>query len=94
MGKLTSMRGVWLKSLLALSMALPLQVGLWHGNAAVHAEGPTDPAPFIQAKVVNENAGKRYCSITRMVRQPELQTGLLMADSRTSVMHWQMTGTT
>ncbi|WP_445671215.1 DUF5689 domain-containing protein [Paenibacillus sp. FSL K6-2862] len=59
MGKLTSMRGVWLKSLLALSMALPLQVGLWHGNAAVHAEGPTDPAPFIQAKVVNENAGKK-----------------------------------
>lgn len=59
MGKLTSMRGVWLKSLLALSMALPLQVGLWNGNAAVHAEGPTDPAPFIQAKVVNENAGKK-----------------------------------
>lgn len=59
MGKLTSMRGVWLKSLLALSMALPLQVGLWHGNAAVHAEGPTDPAPFIQAKVANENAGKK-----------------------------------
>ncbi|WP_430198175.1 chitinase N-terminal domain-containing protein [Paenibacillus illinoisensis] len=59
MGKLTSMRGVWLKSLLALSMALPLQVGLWHGNAAVHAEGPTDPAPFIQAKVVNGNAGKK-----------------------------------
>ncbi|MEO2205306.1 DUF5689 domain-containing protein [Paenibacillus pabuli] len=40
-------------------MALPLQVGLWNGNAAVHAEGPTDPAPFIQAKVVNENAGKK-----------------------------------
>lgn len=59
MGKLTSMRGVWLKSLLALSMALPLQVGLWNGNAAVHAEGPADPAPFIQAKVVNENAGKK-----------------------------------
>nr|WP_260866382.1 DUF5689 domain-containing protein [Paenibacillus xylanexedens] len=40
-------------------MALPLQVGLWNGDAAVHAEGPTDPAPFIQAKVVNENAGKK-----------------------------------
>ncbi|WP_249281106.1 DUF5689 domain-containing protein [Paenibacillus sp. 7516] len=40
-------------------MALPLQVGLWNGNAAVHAEGPADPAPFIQAKVVNENAGKK-----------------------------------
>ncbi len=59
MGKLTRLRGVWLKSLLALSMALPLQVGLWNGDAAVHAEGPTDPAPFIQAKVVNENAGKK-----------------------------------
>ncbi|WP_458460298.1 DUF5689 domain-containing protein [Paenibacillus sp.] len=53
------MRGVWLKSLLALSMALPLQIGLWNGDASVHAEGPTDPAPFIQAKVVNENAGKK-----------------------------------
>ncbi|MBB6023409.1 DNA/RNA endonuclease YhcR with UshA esterase domain [Paenibacillus sp. JGP012] len=59
MGKLTRLRGVWLKSLLALSMALPLQVGLWNGDAAVHAEGPTDPAPFIQAKVINENAGKK-----------------------------------
>ncbi|WP_435303323.1 DUF5689 domain-containing protein [Paenibacillus amylolyticus] len=53
------MRGVVLKSLLALSMALPLQVGLWNGDASVHAEGPTDPAPFIQAKVVNQNAGKK-----------------------------------
>nr|WP_235193887.1 DUF5689 domain-containing protein [Paenibacillus sp. FSL R5-192] len=40
-------------------MALPLQVGLWNGDASVHAEGPTDPAPFIQAKVVNQNAGKK-----------------------------------
>ncbi|WP_397330584.1 DUF5689 domain-containing protein [Paenibacillus polymyxa] len=53
------MRGVFLKSLLALSMALPLQIGLWNGDASVHAEGPTDPAPFIQAKVVNQNAGKK-----------------------------------
>ncbi|MDR6725587.1 DNA/RNA endonuclease YhcR with UshA esterase domain [Paenibacillus amylolyticus] len=59
MGKLRSLRGVWLKLLLALSMALPLQIGLWNGDASVHAEGPTDPAPFIQAKVVNENAGKK-----------------------------------
>lgn len=59
MGKLTGMRGVFLKSLLALSMALPLQIGLWNGDASVHAEGPTDPAPFIQAKVVNQNAGKK-----------------------------------
>lgn len=59
MGKLTGMRGVFLKSLLALSMALPLQVGLWNGDASVNAEGPTDPAPFIQAKVVNQNAGKK-----------------------------------
>ncbi|MGO4733853.1 DUF5689 domain-containing protein [Paenibacillus sp. 2KB_22] len=40
-------------------MALPLQIGLWNGDASVHAEGPTDPAPFIQAKVVNQNAGKK-----------------------------------
>uniref|UniRef100_UPI00403FB797 DUF5689 domain-containing protein n=1 Tax=Paenibacillus sp. FSL R5-0490 TaxID=1920424 RepID=UPI00403FB797 len=53
------MRGVVLKSLLALSMALPLQIGLWNGDASVHAEGPTDLAPFIQAKVVNQNAGKK-----------------------------------
>lgn len=59
MGKLTGMRGVFLKSLLALSMALPLQIGLWNGDASVHAEGPTDPAPFIQAKIVNQNAGKK-----------------------------------
>lgn len=59
MDKLTGMRGVFLKSLLALSMALPLQIGLWNGDASVHAEGPTDPAPFIQAKVVNQNAGKK-----------------------------------
>ncbi|RPK24396.1 hypothetical protein EDO6_05340 [Paenibacillus xylanexedens] len=59
MGKLTGMRGVFLKSLLALSMALPLQIGLWNGDSSVHAEGPTDPAPFIQAKVVNQNAGKK-----------------------------------
>ncbi|WP_411860597.1 DUF5689 domain-containing protein [Paenibacillus sp. UASWS1643] len=53
------MRGVFLKSLLALSMALPLQIGLWNGDSSVHAEGPTDPAPIIQAKVVNQNAGKK-----------------------------------
>nr|WP_240662225.1 DUF5689 domain-containing protein [Paenibacillus xylanexedens] len=40
-------------------MALPLQIGLWNGDSSVHAEGPTDPAPFIQAKVVNQNAGKK-----------------------------------
>lgn len=59
MGKLTRMRGVWVKSLLALSMALPLQIGLWNGDATVQAEWATDPAPFIQAKVVNGNAGKK-----------------------------------
>nr|WP_223868989.1 DUF5689 domain-containing protein [Paenibacillus sp. UASWS1643] len=40
-------------------MALPLQIGLWNGDSSVHAEGPTDPAPIIQAKVVNQNAGKK-----------------------------------
>lgn len=52
-------RGKGVKAFLAVSMALPLQFGLWDADASVHAEGPTDPAPFIQAKVVNENAGKK-----------------------------------
>lgn len=91
MGKLTRLRGVWLKSLLALSMALPLQIGLWNGDASVHAEGPTDPAPFIQAKVVNENAGKKYCSTIHTARQPERQIGSSMADSPILPMLWRTT---
>ncbi|WP_245600197.1 OmpL47-type beta-barrel domain-containing protein [Paenibacillus harenae] len=49
----------WIKSVIALSLVISLQAGLWGAAAAVHAEGPADPAPFIQPKVVNENAGKK-----------------------------------
>ncbi|ANY66430.1 endonuclease [Paenibacillus sp. BIHB 4019] len=55
----SSLSHKWIKSLIALSVAIPLQAGLWGGTTAVHAEGPADPAPFIQPKVVNENAGKK-----------------------------------
>lgn len=48
-----------LKALLALTVGLPLQVLATSSWQAVMAEGPTDPAPFIEAKVVNENAGKK-----------------------------------
>ncbi|WP_159887442.1 OmpL47-type beta-barrel domain-containing protein [Paenibacillus puerhi] len=49
----------WLKSVLALSLALPVQAGLLVGTPSALAEGPADPAPYIEAKVVNENAGKK-----------------------------------
>ncbi|MGX4587950.1 OmpL47-type beta-barrel domain-containing protein [Paenibacillus chitinolyticus] len=45
------------KASLALSAALSVQV-LTDGWQ-VKAEGPADPAPYIEAKVVNENAGKK-----------------------------------
>ncbi|WP_258881578.1 OmpL47-type beta-barrel domain-containing protein [Paenibacillus sp. sptzw28] len=58
--------GIWakwkkklFKSTFALTAALMLQVmaaGSWQ---TVVAEGPADPAPFIEAKVVNQNAGKK-----------------------------------
>ncbi|MEK8127836.1 HYR domain-containing protein [Paenibacillus filicis] len=48
-----------MKSLLALSLALPLQIGLLGGAPSALAEGPSDPAPYIEAKIVNENAGKK-----------------------------------
>jgi DNA/RNA endonuclease YhcR with UshA esterase domain len=44
--------------LLAVTVAFPLPTMVFGVNA-VHAEGPNDPAPFINAKVVNENAGKK-----------------------------------
>ncbi|WP_281886428.1 OmpL47-type beta-barrel domain-containing protein [Paenibacillus sp. YYML68] len=47
----------WLaKTALALALALPV---LPAGVPAAYAEGPTDPAPVIAAKVVNGNAGKK-----------------------------------
>jgi DNA/RNA endonuclease YhcR with UshA esterase domain len=58
-GMLT-LKGKAMKVLLALTLAFPLPAAatLTYGNAA-QAEGPTDPAPVIQPKVVNENAGKK-----------------------------------
>jgi DNA/RNA endonuclease YhcR with UshA esterase domain len=46
-----------MKVLLAMTLAIPLPAALTTGVAK--AEGPTDPAPQIAAKVVNENAGKK-----------------------------------
>ncbi|KRE72877.1 OmpL47-type beta-barrel domain-containing protein [Paenibacillus sp. Soil750] len=47
------------KTTLALTVAIPFQVLATSSWQAVMAEGPTDPAPFIEAKVVNGNAGKK-----------------------------------
>lgn len=52
------LRGKWFKWLLVLAVVLPLQTGFW-GSGEAFAEGPADPAPFINAKVVNANAGKK-----------------------------------
>ncbi|MGY5343680.1 chitinase N-terminal domain-containing protein [Paenibacillus glucanolyticus] len=49
----------WLGIGLAVSLAFTIQLELGAILAPVHAEGPNDPAPFIAAKVVNENAGKK-----------------------------------
>ncbi|MFC5450939.1 OmpL47-type beta-barrel domain-containing protein [Paenibacillus aestuarii] len=56
---LAEWKGRMFKSALALAVALPLQMIATSGWQAAVAEGPTDPAPFIEAKVVNENAGKK-----------------------------------
>ncbi|PLT44276.1 chitinase N-terminal domain-containing protein [Paenibacillus sp. FSL W8-1187] len=48
----------WMSALLAAAVALPAAPLAWGGSVA-HAEGPADPAPFIKAKVVNHNAGKK-----------------------------------
>ncbi|WP_163855344.1 DNA-binding protein [Paenibacillus elgii] len=53
-----SFKTVLAKTALALSLLLPLPG--WIGGAPkALAEGPTDPAPFINPTVVNENAGKK-----------------------------------
>lgn len=57
--KLALWRNVWLKSALAGALFLSLQTG-WPGAApSAGAEGPSDPAPYIEAKVGGENAGKK-----------------------------------
>ncbi|NIK69524.1 chitinase N-terminal domain-containing protein [Paenibacillus sp. BK720] len=57
MERLLQVRHKWLKLLLMLLLVVPVQYQ-WTSNSA-HAEGPSDPAPYINAKVVNENAGKK-----------------------------------
>lgn len=49
----------WFRAVVAVSLALTLQVGLMSEFQHVQAEGPSDAAPFIEAKVVNGNAGKK-----------------------------------
>ncbi|MEK4260461.1 chitinase N-terminal domain-containing protein [Paenibacillus odorifer] len=54
---------VWKKRLmnstLAVAVAVPLQLFTFGAGSAVFAEGPNDPAPYIEAKVVNEHAGQK-----------------------------------
>ncbi|WP_240421145.1 OmpL47-type beta-barrel domain-containing protein [Paenibacillus periandrae] len=57
--KTGAMKSILVKTVLTLSLILPLPAGLSGGFTPVYAEGPSDPAPFIAAKVVNENAGKK-----------------------------------
>jgi DNA/RNA endonuclease YhcR with UshA esterase domain len=59
MRKFASFKVRLAKSTIALSLVLSLQVGFGNGISSVMAEGPTDPAPYIQAKIVNQNAGKK-----------------------------------
>ncbi|MGO4497396.1 endonuclease [Paenibacillus sp. 2RAB27] len=59
MSKLKGWKSRLWKTTLALTVAIPFQVLATSSWQAVMAEGPTDPAPFIEAKVVNGNAGKK-----------------------------------
>lgn len=59
MGKRAAWKSSWLKLTLALSLALSLQIGLWGNAQHAQAEGAADPAPYIEAKVANGNAGKK-----------------------------------
>lgn len=52
-------RDHWLKIVLALTFLLPVQFGFGGYFQSAQAEGPDDPAPYIEARVVNENAGKK-----------------------------------
>lgn len=48
-----------MNSTLAAAVAIPLQLFAFGAGTAVYAEGPSDPAPYIEAKVVNEHAGQQ-----------------------------------
>ncbi|MEF2967721.1 endonuclease [Paenibacillus sp. M1] len=59
MNKFAGIGAKWLRSGIVLSFLFSLQWGLAGiYPPSAHAEGPSDPAPFIAAKVINENAGK------------------------------------
>ncbi|MDQ0087543.1 DNA/RNA endonuclease YhcR with UshA esterase domain [Paenibacillus anaericanus] len=59
MNKFARIGAKWLRSGVALSLALSIQLGFGGALPSTYAEGPSDPAPYIAAKVVNENAGKK-----------------------------------
>jgi DNA/RNA endonuclease YhcR with UshA esterase domain len=48
-----------IKGMFAAAVAVPMQLFAFGAGPAAYAEGPADPAPYIEAKVVNENAGKK-----------------------------------
>ena len=56
-------QSAWKKKLVngmfAAAVALPLQLFVPGSGSAVYAEGPADPAPYINAKVVNGHAGQK-----------------------------------
>jgi len=54
---MTTWQSKSLQTALVLSLALPLSLGAL--SQPTYAEGPNDPAPYINAKVVNGNAGKK-----------------------------------
>lgn len=49
----------WFKYVVAAAVALSVQTGWSADHLSVQAEGAQDPAPYINAKVVNENTGKK-----------------------------------
>ncbi|MDO3411823.1 chitinase N-terminal domain-containing protein [Saccharibacillus sp. CPCC 101409] len=58
MGKFSRLKSKGMKAALALSMVATIETGLF-AVQPVSAETASDPAPFINAKIVNENAGKK-----------------------------------
>ncbi|MBB6734248.1 chitinase N-terminal domain-containing protein [Cohnella zeiphila] len=59
MMKLARSKAAWVKIVATLTLAGSLQIGWLGAPPSASAEGPADPAPYIEAKVVNDNAGKK-----------------------------------
>jgi DNA/RNA endonuclease YhcR with UshA esterase domain len=59
MGKQAMWKSVLWKTMLALVLALMMQTAATGGVKSAFAEGPGDPAPYINPRIVNENAGKK-----------------------------------